>query len=220
MLHSLTNLAHLRPGVKNICNKIVSYQSTICMRERELSKEELLQVTAAIKRGEKEEFRKILDGYRNLVYHIVSRIIPYSSDWEDLYQDIFIKIYRNLNHFRYEGRFSTWVGTIAYNTCLNRIKKKKETLLGNNLQQTAQFDQQSPDRHLQDKVRQSAVRLGLAKLSPAQRLAITLYHLDELGYEEIAKIMNIPAGTVKSHLHRGRIQLKKILLEEYAEEIP
>ena len=80
--------------------------------------------------GDSEAFRVIVENHRRLVGHIVFRMVPRRTDREDLCQDVFVKVYRNLGGFKFESRLSTWIARIAHNTCLNFLEKKKAVLYG------------------------------------------------------------------------------------------
>lgn len=94
-----------------------------------LNPEEEKALIQRIQGGEKEAFRFFIDQYKKLVFHIVYKTAANRIDPDDLSQEIFIKLYRNLSGFRNECTLSTWVAKIAYNTCLNALKKKKVPLL-------------------------------------------------------------------------------------------
>lgn len=174
--------------------------------------------------GDTQAFHSLITEYQRLVSHIVFRMVLNETDREDVCQDVFIKVYRNLSKFQFESKVSTWVAKIAYNTCINYLKKKKVSL----------FDDffSSPDESIDNYLRDSdspvdfAVKEDLSSrlqneinnLPPQFRTIITLYHLDEMRYGEIAEIMGLPEGTVKSYLFRARKRLKERLMSKYLKE--
>jgi RNA polymerase sigma-70 factor (ECF subfamily) len=87
---------------------------------------EVIEKAAA---GDGDAFRELITANKRLVYHIVSRMLPNTSDHEDVCQDVFVKVYRNLNTFNFGSKLSTWIATIAHNTCINFLQKKKVSLI-------------------------------------------------------------------------------------------
>ncbi len=173
--------------------------------------------------GENRAFEAFIFKYKKLVGHIVFRLIKDKEDREDICQDIFVKVYRNLGSFQFSSKLSTWVATIAYNTCVNFLEKKREPLSADfmtdeKINETADDSHEPPDRLIESKEISAFVRKEIDKLPPVYKAAITLYHLNEMSYEEIAGAMRLPEGTVKSHLFRARKILKDKLMILYRQE--
>ncbi|HDL19462.1 MAG TPA: sigma-70 family RNA polymerase sigma factor [Bacteroidetes bacterium] len=179
--------------------------------------------------GNQHAFRILVEDYRRLVSHIVYRMVADTSDREELAQEVFIKIYRNLAGYRFKSKLSTWIGKIAYNSCLNYLQKKKAPLYEDQIDRNdfqskqknisgAKDESLSPDQLLQNQQVKTLLREEISHLSVQQRTIITLFHFDEMSYKEIGEIMNLPAGTVKSHLFRARKRLKERLLAKYKTE--
>ncbi len=78
--------------------------------------------------GQVDEFQQIIENYQKLVWHLVAKIVKSEADREDVCQDVFIKVYKNLRSFKFESKLSTWIGRIAYNSAINFIQKKKPEL--------------------------------------------------------------------------------------------
>lgn len=173
--------------------------------------------------GNKKAFESIIQQHQRLVSHIVFRMVPNQAEREDICQDVFVKVYQHLEDFQFGSKLSTWIAKIAYNTCLNYLEKKKvllfddisgddrslESLPGNTV---------APDRLAEEKQTSSLLRKEIRKLPVHYRIIITLYHLDQMSYNEIAEIMELPQGTVKSHLFRARKLLKERLTSKYQPE--
>ena len=182
--------------------------------------EDSKQLIDKILAGDASAFVAIIRTHERLVTHIVFRIVNREADREDVCQDIFIKVYRNLPKFQFESKLSTWIGRIAYNTCINYLKKKKAALFDDCLTFDQPMDNYLSDLHTPE---QFAVETDLnwrlqeeiEKLPVQFRTILTLYHLDEMSYAEIAEIMDMPDGTVKSYLFRARKQLKERLTAKY-----
>jgi len=156
-------------------------------------------------------------------------MIRNEEDRKDLIQDIYLKTYSHLSGFSFRSKLSTWIARIAYNTCLNYLQKKKYELLDDAAGFTEQEDDELPygivlradeqtDRWLLDKQRAAIVQQAIEAQPPLFRTLITLYHQEELSYEEIMNITGLPAGTVKNYLFRARKKLKDHLLQQFNKE--
>lgn len=182
--------------------------------------------------GDTGVFKSLIEDYQRLVTHIVFRLVPNEADREEICQEVFIKVYQNLSSFQFKSKLSTWIGRIAYNTAINYLKKKKlwlyedsrETIntpaRPNNDGWHQKIDDvrgraNGPDEETMAGEIAGLLYAELQKLPTPYRMAITLYHLDNMSYEEIGGIMNLPSGTVKSYLFRGRKLLKENLLQTY-----
>ncbi len=173
--------------------------------------------------GDTYAFQSLIEGHQKLVSHIVFRMVLNQQDREDICQDVFIKVYQNLSSFQFESKFSTWVARIAYNTCINYLKKKKIPLYD-----TGSFEEKSiehyagaaitPDDFAEETDIASRLQEEINQLPPTFRTILTLYHLDEVSYAEIGEIMRLPEGTVKSYLFRARKCLKERLTSKYQQE--
>jgi RNA polymerase sigma factor (sigma-70 family) len=177
----------------------------------------------AVLNGDARAFAKLVDQHKRLVSHIVFRLIPAESDREDLCQDVFLKVYQNLDGFHFNAKLSTWIARIAYNTCLNFLDKKRESLyedlapVGETLD-SLPVDNDRPDTITEQ--RQQAVRLceEIDQLPVQYGLILSLYHLQDMSYAEIGRILSMPDGTVKSYLFRARRLLKERLVSRATEE--
>jgi RNA polymerase sigma-70 factor (ECF subfamily) len=173
--------------------------------------------------GDNDAFRKMISKYQGLVSHIVYRMIDNSADREDLCQDIFVKAYKNLKNFRKESKLSTWIGRIAFNTCSNYLKKLKAPLyddLAGEDETIEDFfsDGVTPEEFTHKSETSGIIENAINRLPVHYKTAITLYHIDSLTYDQIGEIMNMPEGTVKSHLFRARKLLKGILMKSLEHE--
>ena len=184
--------------------------------------------------GDLTAFQQFIEKYQRLVTHMVFRMILNESDREEICQDVFLKIHQNLKNFQFQSKISTWISKITYNTCINYLKKKK-ALLYDDLktqendsfhssfevkQQDSNFLKGSsplPDETAIAHEISEMLYQELNELPIQYRTIITLYHLDNLSYEEITDIVGMPMGTVKSYLFRARKLLKDKLLQKYEE---
>jgi RNA polymerase sigma-70 factor (ECF subfamily) len=173
--------------------------------------------------GNKKAFESIIQQHQRLVSHIVFRMVANQADREDICQDVFVKVYQHLESFQFGSKLSTWIAKIAYNTCLNYLEKKKVLLFDDvssdgRSMESLPGDTRGPDRLAEEKQTSSLLRKEIKKLPVRYRTIITLYHLDHMSYDEIAEAMELPQGTVKSHLFRARRLLKERLMSKYQPE--
>jgi RNA polymerase sigma factor (sigma-70 family) len=182
--------------------------------------------------GNASAFGEIITNTERLVAQIVFKMVNNAEDRKDLSQDIYLGAFRNLSQFRFQSKLSTWIGRIAYNTCLNYLEKKKFVLPGNLQIENnsgegnhgitnnpgADYSGYIAELKLFEKERFEIVRAEIEKLPPIYRTLITLYHNEELTYEEIRQITTLPEGTVKNYLFRARKVLKDGLLRQYKKD--
>ena len=186
----------------------------------------MVKTSSLIKRllaGDKELFRIIVEEHQRLVSHIVFRMVYNQADRADLCQDIFLKVYKNLSQFQFGSKLSSWIAKIAYNACLDFLKKYKSQLQKVvSLETVAEVnltgEGTSPDEFTHRGEISHYLQKEIQKMSPNYRTVLTLYHLEDMSYAEISKIMQIPEGTVKSHLFRARKLLKERLMSKYQKE--
>lgn len=182
------------------------------------------QLVERIVAGDKNSFRALVKDYQRLVSHIVFRMIPPGPDREDLCQEVFVKVYQNLRNFRFDAKLSTWIARITYNSCLNFLDKKRLPLYDDLAEENRPFEPASPDDTTRpDRAYESSrtgeiVRNEINRLPAVYKTLITLYHLEQMSYIEIGRIMNLPEGTVKSYLFRARKMLKGRLQTVYRGE--
>lgn len=179
----------------------------------------------AVLSGDKDAFKTLVSQFEKLVIQIVFRMVKRQADREDLCQDVFLKVYDKLGTFRFGSKLSTWIGSIAYNSCVNYLRKNRINLVGSyegedqvgGEMSTRVFERfepgHQPDELFIIKENRTMLWKMVEELSPMQQTVIGLFHQQEMKMEEIAELMNIPMGSVKSHLHRGRQALKSIILE-------
>ena len=166
---------------------------------------------AAALAGHGEAFGELVRRYQRAVYHLATRTLRDATEAEDATQEAFLRAYRALPSFRPGARFSTWIFTICYRLCCDRLAKRKR-FSGDELP-----DRADPAAGPADLAERSdeARRLqhAIDALPEKYRAVITLYHLQGKQYEEIATVLNLPLGTVKTHLFRAKEHLRKALAQ-------
>ena len=183
--------------------------------------------------GDQRKFEQIITLYERLVTHIVFRMVSDDLDREEICQEVFIKVYQNLGGFQFKAKLSTWIGKITYNMCINFIRKEKPALYDDLYREDNQNNEQisfaekteslhsrinQPDMLVEKSARTELIRNMIEKLPVQYKIILTMFHLDEFKYDEIAEITGIPEGTIKSHLFRARKMLKENLIAEFEGE--
>ncbi len=173
--------------------------------------------------GNTKAFESLIEEHQRLVSHIVFRMVSNVSDREEICQDVFMKVYQNLKGFQFESKLSTWIARIAYNTCINYLEKKKVPLFDDCSPEEKTLDSYPaegtlPDEHAERKDISQRLQNEIDKMPIHFRTILTLYHLDNLSYNQITEIMQMPEGTIKSYLFRARKLLKERLLAKYQPE--
>ena len=146
--------------------------------------------------GDIDHFKSLINKYQRLVSHVVFRLIENETDREDICQDIFLRVYQNLSKFKFESKLSTWIAKIAYNLCINHLGKKKVALFNDFTVENELLDNSSENNPLPDKIAEIRdisihIRSEINGLPIQFRLILTLYHIDEMKYTEISKIMDL-----------------------------
>jgi RNA polymerase sigma factor (sigma-70 family) len=189
-------------------NQTVDNQTVNQLLESDLVQKVLL--------GDRLAFGIIVKNTEKLVSMIVSKMITSPADRKDLVQDVYLKVFHNLAGFKQKSKLSTWIGQIAYNSCLHYLNKKQLVLTGELYGDESGTDAtDGPEVSLSGKELSGILQLEIAKLSPVYRTLITMFHREELSYGEITHITGLPEGTVKNYLFRARKQLKQNILANY-----
>jgi RNA polymerase sigma-70 factor, ECF subfamily len=171
--------------------------------------------------GDETAFREIYDRYATMVYNLALRLSNDPDDAADLTQEVFLRIFRHLGKFRGGSSLKTWIYRIALNHCRSRLSRRKpmQPLL-------EETESRLPDPRRGPEARAVSTDLGahvaaaLARLPAAYAEAVTLCDIDGLGYQEIAEVLQVRIGTVRSRIARGRDRLRGLLEQEMARELP
>jgi RNA polymerase sigma-70 factor (ECF subfamily) len=186
-------------------------------------REESRQLVTRILEGNTDEFQTVIERYKKLVAHIVFKMVTIEADREDICQDVFVKVFQKLGSFKFESKLSTWIATIAYNTSLNYLEKKRVPLVDDLMPEENGLERiptelVSPEDTTDNRNISEVLIEEIDQLPVQYGTILVLYHLEEMPYKEISKITGMPDGTVKSHLFRARKLLKDRLLAKYKQE--
>jgi RNA polymerase sigma-70 factor (ECF subfamily) len=160
-------------------------------------------------------FRELVDEYKGMVFAIISRSVIDSSRIEDLAQEVFIRVYRGLPRFRGDARLSTWICRIALNVCADaRERTPREVSLDAAPADAPPAAAVVTDSAFAGLELRDRVAKAMARLTERSRLVLSMHYFAGRGYEEIAEALHVPLGTVKTHLHRARQELRAILEQQ------
>lgn len=165
-------------------------------------------VQAAIS-GNPQAFGELVERYERAVYNLCLRTMRNVEEAKDATQEAFFKAFRALATFRPGAKFSTWIFSIAYHACCDRLERQKR--LSNEELPDGADPSPGPADVAQARDDARALRAAIDALPQKYRVVVTLYHLQGKQYEEIATVLGLPVGTVKTHLFRGKEQLRKRL---------
>lgn len=175
---------------------------------QDISDKILVQAAA----GDMDSFHQIYTATSGFVYNVAHRVTNNREDAEDVTQEVFLKIHRNLNNFQFRSSFKTWIYRITVNTAINATKRTSKDLNRRvDFDKTVQSLGDKPESSNIDKeANELKVKALLDKLNPDQRACIVLREIEGLSYEEIAKSLKINLNTVRSRLKRARETLLAI----------
>ena len=179
--------------------------------------------------GDAAAWEEIVQQYHRRIYNICYRFAGSAEDASDLTQEVFIKMYRTLNTFDgTRASLMTWVTTITRNLLVDHFRRGKYDRVTDSLEATSGNQEEGltvedqledpaagPEARVQSQETQKLVHEALQKLSPELREAVILRDLQDMDYKEIAQVLKVPEGTVKSRINRGRTELGKLLQRNY-----
>jgi len=178
-------------------------------REFEPATEDHSLVRRTLK-GERNAFQGLYERYKDKVFATVFRIVGTHEEAVDVAQDVFIKVYRDLGSFKFESKFSTWLYRIAVNFSINKVN---ETERHGRVHQKMAYESDSAGRAESrgEVVPREKIQAAVGRLNPKLRTVVVLRYLQDLSYEEIAEVLDISIGTVKSRLHLAHNALRDAL---------
>lgn len=178
------------------------------MKEEEIIRE--------LKKGNNEIFQLIVEEYKNRVFSCAYKFTRNYTEAQDLSQEIFLKIYSNIQNFNFKSKLSTWVYRVATNHCIDWKRKNKKII-------TVKFDEEidpskdnnsfTPEKKMIKKEKKKSISDCLQKMPKIYKECIIMYHFNDMSYKEISKLLKVPEKTIETRLYRGRRLLKKHLKE-------
>jgi len=167
-------------------------------------------LVARFQDGDQGAFATLMKRHERRVYNLAYRMLGGAEDARDATQDVFLSCFRHLPSFRGDAAFSTWIHRIAVNACYDMVRRRKPvvSLEGQELEPAATGD------HAESAAATADVQRALMRIPPEFRMVLILHELQDWPIDEIARVLEIPVGTVKSRLHRGRVALGRAILGE------
>ena len=164
----------------------------------------------------KQEFLQIYDNYKDIVYNQTFRILGNREDADEAAQDVFLRIYKFYGDFRGESKLSSWIYKISMNVCFSRLKSKRKDIdymeekkdVKNIYEKT-----DNPEKLLQSKELKDMILNKISKLPEKYSSILTLFYFEEMNYKEISEVLNIPEGTIATHLFRAKFLLKDLIID-------
>lgn len=180
------------------------------------------QYISLIIKGDTNVFRVLVDRYKDMVFTVALKMLKNREEAEEISQDTFIKVFKSLQTFKGESKFSTWIYKVTYYTCLDRLKKNKKesyTILIDDFSEHLVKTVDNALNILEEKEQKQAIRNCIDLLSIEEGFIITLYYFDDQNLEEIAEILGTNANNIKVKLFRIRKKLAVILKRQLEPEI-
>ena len=169
------------------------------------------------RRGDETAFRELVDQSKNLVFALIARSVPNRGRAEELAQDVFLKVHKGLPYFRGESKLSTWIYRIVINALAQERPDLATTSLDDvrNGEDQARVQPASDDRSFGDLVLRDRLQKAIERLPIQYQVLINGHYMKGMRYEELAAALDMPMGTVKTHLHRAKRRLRHLLETEY-----
>ncbi|HEV2234541.1 MAG TPA: RNA polymerase sigma factor [Terriglobia bacterium] len=168
--------------------------------------------------GENSAWEDLLKLHTRKIFNLCYRFTGRPSEAEDLTQEIFIKIFQTLRSYDVaQGTFATWLSRVARNHLVDHYRRTKKDRITSSLDEEEGAIERTPSltagpgAQVESRERKELLQMGLDKLSPDLREAVILRDLNDLDYDEIARVLGVPQGTVKSRINRGRLELARVL---------
>jgi RNA polymerase sigma-70 factor (ECF subfamily) len=172
--------------------------------------------------GDREAFGELVETHQRFAYNLALRVVDHSQDAEDIVQEAFVRAWKALGRFRIESRFRTWLYRIVVNLCYSQLPQLRQDvhLLDGPNGQIAIPDKtpgSDPESIVATREVLGYVQEQIGTLAGQYQILLLLRHQQGCSYAEIAEIMDLPLGTVKTGIHRARNQLKTALIEDQQE---
>ncbi len=163
------------------------------------------------RQGDDGAFALLVHRHQRYVYNLAYRLLRDPEEAADLTQEAFLRAWRGLGGFRSEAKFTTWLYRIVTNLCYNRLPGLRRQIAEVEIESAdarTSSSQEIPHAAIEASEQSAFLHQQIASLPAKYQLIVTLFYLQELSYQEIAKVLDMPLGTVKTHLFRARDQLR------------
>lgn len=176
-----------------------------------------LKIIQSCKRNNRHGYDKLFQKYEKFIYRICNYYASTPEDTLDLMQEVMLRVYNNFHLYNEQKPFLPWLKTVTARTCLNHVRCRKLEMLSLEAQEGKKgyIDQLTTQENVEEQVEyadtQNLIHKAISSLPEEFKIVVILRHIEDLSYEEIAKTLNLPLGTVKTYLFRGRKLLKEKL---------
>ena len=181
-----------------------------------------------LKNGDVKAMEPLMQLHQDYVYTLAMQMVKSNGIAEELTQDVFVKVFRKIDSYQEKSKFSTWLYTITYRTCLNYLEKKKiifnmsEIASKENNNEVNDFtfkdEFENNVSQIEEKEKQQIIWHAIDSIPQQQGVVIALHYLQQFSVKEIADMMNVPENTIKTHLFRGRSAIKSKLEKQFSQE--
>jgi RNA polymerase sigma-70 factor (ECF subfamily) len=184
---------------------------------KETEKDTDYRLMRAIQNGDMVAFNELVDRYKNRLMNVIGRMLSSREEAEDIVQETFVRVYQHRQSFNFQHCFSTWIYTIGLNLARNELRRRKKF----KFYEISDMQGNEAELSVEAKIPSGlpkALDQAMRSLPEKYRMAFILRDIEELPYEEVAKVLNVPLGTVKSRVNRARMMLRDKLkprMEEY-----
>lgn len=188
--------------------------------ERDLEhKDTDIEIIDKCTKGDHEAFAEIVSRYKNLIYSVAVNMVEDRQEVNDVVQEVFLRIYKSLYQYNPEYKFSTWAVKITTNICINKMKRKKASVVSLEDIQELHSGLASPETELLNVEQSKYIHEALKALPEKYRTPLILFHQNGLTYEDLTKVLKVPMSIIKNRLHRGRLMLRERLQADRKEGI-
>jgi len=166
-----------------------------------------------LRAGDLQAFEELVIAYQHRVFGIARRMLGSDAEAEDVAQEVFLRVHRSIGEFRGDAKLSTWLYAITSRLCLNRLAsaERRRVRHDDDLLARVADERGDPAEPLERQERAAALHRAIAELDEDRRIVLVLCDLEGLAYEDIAGALELPLGTVRSRLHRARMELREKL---------
>lgn len=183
-----------------------------------------LRLIRACREGNTAAYGELVSRHQDRLFNSVVRLVENAEDARDVVQEAFLHAYQSLHSFKGDSLFFTWLYRIAVNTAISMKRKQRPVLRiqstgegGNGIDPLDPSASNRPGHALEMAEEERQVHDALAKLSPEHRAVLVMKDMDGMKYEDMAEILGVPVGTIRSRLHRARLEIRELLLRAQAQ---
>ena len=166
------------------------------------------------RQGDETAFRELVDQYKGLIFALIARSIANRARAEELAQDVFLKVHKGLPYFRGDAKLSTWIYRIVLNALSQERPELASVSLDDDDEDRPRREPVADDRAFSDLVMKDRLQKAIERLPVPYQVLINGHYLKGMRYEDLAEVLDMPLGTVKTHLHRAKRRLRQLLETE------